>query len=222
MKRSISLALLASTLAALAVGVSACSGSGDDVASPTPTPFNPDFCLIDWQVQMDADHYNDYRLFMLAARWSAGSNNYSDLQNVGNIFAYGIPNTATNLNQAAILGLSTSGDFTTTATGVEQGNNVTFNDSTPQAITQVGTDLQTKIGHLGSGGDGDFTGTWSNPSPGATPTLGTGTVHVAMVDGSSLTLGSVTNGAVLGLCRKLSVAERRELMFTPMRVVGKK
>jgi hypothetical protein len=223
MKRShISLAAL--TLGAIAVGISACSGSGDDVASPTPVPFNPTYCYIDWQLQQDADHYHNFRVFMSAGRWGAGANNYSDGQNVAGFLAYSIPNTATNLSQAALLGLATNGDFTTTATGVEAGNNVTFNDSTTQSFTIVGTDFTTKLGHLGSGGNGDFTGTWSDPTHTNPLTLGTGTVHFVFTDGSNLTLGSVgSNGGTFGICIDPQVAQhQKDWMFRATRRIGTK
>ncbi len=189
-RRSIPLAIMAT--GALAFGLAACSGDDDDIASPTPTPYNPDICFIVWAKanSVNAANFDAYFWQAAATEVANGAGNY--VFNTGafdSVLGFFYYNTNATLDAYAALGVNTAGDYTLTIDGLQMDDNFDFADTTNNQYFDVPA-----TGPLGaqiaSNGTGTFDGVLSDPEPGAPATPGTGTLTIAYA-GSSLALGAL-------------------------------
>ena len=189
-KRLLPTALAGMTACALALGVSACSGGGDDddVASPTPTPVNPDICFTifaDQSASM-AGRFNVYIWQTAASLMNQGAGAYqvnTDAfdSSVG-FFYYQDDGTLGSVNNG--ISITTNGAWTINSlTGVEPGNTLDWEDNDSQQYFDTDTGAL-----VGSNGTGNWSGTLSDPED--DPIAGTGTITIAHM-GSSLEMSSI-------------------------------
>lgn len=201
-RRSFPLAL--TLVGALALGLAACAGGDDDDATPTPVPYAPDQCVIDW-IGGTADNTHVYRL-ILSAGEVGGTSDYSDVANVSVISAYGLPTGATSLFQAKKLTGAKAGAFDTTAAGLQDGDTVSFDDTTAQSYFLINTaDFTLGDVSQGSAGVGSFNGEWTpHPASGDflpdSDEIVAGTGSITMVGTASIV--TVTGNPVFGWCIK--------------------
>ena len=149
----------------------ACTPSDDNDAFATPTPAQPDpeigrFCQIIWANQ-NADDLAALDVFVVegpAELWLNGAEAGAD----GDFTRYyeeGVVLDGGIYVNSAPIALVTSGTFDITLNlgGTSEGSPVRYDDTT--ADTLLGYDTAGAIaGVIGSGGNGSFAGTWSDPA----------------------------------------------------------
>lgn len=153
------------------VGVgAACSGGGDDddanTPTPSPTAVTPDYCQIAWVNVVPGGDIQDgpFDIYLVDGpldQWTSGTKNYAVNGLLGVFY-----NDATSASPGTIAyadaAVTTAGQFTLTlANGTTTGATVEHEDDTAQTFFaldngQVGAEV-------GTGGTGDFSGTWSDP-----------------------------------------------------------
>lgn len=179
----------------VSIAGAACSGGGGGgTATATPTPFTPTNCQLVWLTasSSNAATYNTYVIDMALSNWVTGAKSFSTggASNMGT-FYYGLD---LQLAKAAAVGLATSGTYNVTVGGTAAGQPVSFDDADPQSYFDAAN--ATIGGFLATNGVGQFSGEWSDPSPAANPTFGSGLVTI-LYQGSSLAIGT---DATFGLC----------------------
>lgn len=197
-KRILPIALAGMTACALAMGVSACSGGGDDddAASPTPTPVNPDYCLILWANQSTvADRFDIYFWQTGVELMNAGAGAYQNGTSVRDssygFFFYRAELSSTGgIVGQEVLGVSTSGAWALNSiTGVEPGNTIDYEDTTSQQYFD-GSGAGALGAAVASDGTGTFAGTLTDPDADEV-IQGTGSITVA-VNGTDVTMGAIS------------------------------
>ena len=178
----------------------ACSG---DSGGPSPDPFEPTACSLLWYRARPAGRFDLYKVELPASEWTTGPHAYDGTSRLG-VFYYGLfDSDGDGLFEASTDAASaTSGDFTLTVEGTDEGDTVVFADTQVQSYLGLGAVV------IATGGTGGFDGVWSPPGVdggGDDPEYADPATIAVAYSGSSLALGSVDFGA-FGLCWDDSVA----------------
>lgn len=137
--------------------IAAMSCSGDGGGGPRPDPFEPTDCTLLWYRARAGGLFDLYKVEMAAADWASGTRAYDGTSRLG-VFYYGLLDADADglFEQYADAAIATSGDFTVTVEGLDEGDAVSFEDTQAQAY--LGVDGMT----LAVGGTGGFDGVWSS------------------------------------------------------------
>lgn len=173
------------------------SCTGDDGGGPKPDPFEPTDCAVLWYRARPAGRFDLYKVEMPAADWMTGTGAYDGTSRLG-VFYYGLFDADADglFEQYEDAASATSGDFTLTVAGLQEGDGITFADSQSQEYQGVGGVL------LAVGGTGGFNGVWSPPeveSGAADPAYAENASISLAYSGSSLSFGAQSYGA-FGYC----------------------
>lgn len=177
--------------------IAAVSCSGDGGGGPNPEPFEPTDCAVLWYRARAAGRFDLYKVEMPAADWTTGTRAYDGTSRLG-VFYYGLLDADADglFEQWEDAASATSGDFTITVAGLQDGDAVTFADTQAQSYVGLGGVL------LAMGGTGGFAGVWSPheiDEGAADPTFAEDASMALAYSGSSLSFGSDSYGA-FGYC----------------------
>jgi hypothetical protein len=173
------------------------SCSGDGGGGPQPEPFEATHCAVLWYRARAAGRFDLYKVEMPAADWTSGSHAYDGTSRLG-VFYYGLLDADADglFEQYEDAASATSGDFTITSGGLDDGDTVTFQDTQEQSYFGLGNVL------VAVGGTGGFEGVWSSheiEDGGASPAFAEDASIALAYSGSSLAFGSASYGA-FGYC----------------------
>lgn len=165
--------------------------------SPTPTPYPGTYCSVLWTTPGSAAGlFNMYEINMPAAMWTSGTRTFDDVNVLGLYYRDFDPIA----NDVVLFGYADGGTFDLTVAGRQPGQTVTISDSSQQTYLDA---FGMVAGVIATGGEGSFTGVWSNPDSvgedfpeSAGADVGTGTIAIRDAAGNH-TLGSTM---AYGIC----------------------
>jgi len=199
----------------LLASVAACS---DEQGADDPLPITPTRCAVYWARENTLDDPPSLDFFAVdqpISAWDTGPGSYGGPQGAerDGTFAYRSPDGSLSLAES--IGVATDGDFDLVIEGVAGGDDVTFTDSTGQALVDGRVVMAPPT--VGTAGAASFTGVWSALDADTSSAIdwGTGTVTILYL-GSSITLG----GAELGGMSSYAQCYDAEAAFAPVPLRG--
>ena len=179
-------------LTALALAA-ACTG---DEGGPVDRPFEATACTLLWYRARAQERFDLYKIEMPASAWTTGTQTFDGTTRIG-VFYYGMADADDDglFEQWQDAAAATGGDFSLVVEGLDEGDAITFTDSSDQTYYGVG-DVPRAVG-----GSGSFGGVWSAPEveDGEPPDYADSASVAMTYLGSSLTLGTGTVSA-FGYC----------------------
>lgn len=189
--------LLAAFVSAAAALAGACSDeTGDD---DDEVPITPTRCAIYWARENPLDDPPSLDVFVVdqpLAAWTTGTGDYggASFNARDGLFLYRTPDGSVSAAFGAAK--TTGGEFQLTVQGTATGDSVSFVDGTAQVLVDART--VTDPPAVGTGGQGSFTGIWSDPAADESSEIdwASGASMTVTYLGSSITLGGDALGGM--------------------------
>lgn len=189
--------LLVASTCALAAIAAACS---DEAGDPEEgLPITPTRCAIYWARENFFDDPASLDIFVVdqpLAAWTTGTGSYGGvgLNIREGLFLHRTPDGS--LTAALSVGKTTSGEFQLTVQGTATGDTVSFVDGTAQLLVDARTETSPPM--VGTGGQGSFSGVWSDPAADTSAEIdwASGATLTVTYLGSSFTLGGSELGGM--------------------------